>query len=90
MASNLFITNKEKKLGERLGELIGLSRELRVLVGFFYFSGIKALHEALTANKAIKLRILVGLEAEEHCGRVMEFVREATEAQGDRPSKRPI
>ena len=84
MASNLFITNKEKKLGERLGELIGLSRELRVLVGFFYFSGIKALHEALTANKAIKLRILVGLEAEEHCGRVMEFVREATEAQGDR------
>jgi len=84
MASNLFITNKGKKLSERLGELIGVSRELQVLVGFFYFSGIKALHEALTANKTIKLRILVGLEAEEHCGRVVEFVREATEAQGDR------
>ena len=84
MASNLFITNKEKKLSDRLGELIGLSRELRVLVGFFYFSGIKALHEALAANKAISLRILVGLEAEEHCGRVMEFVREATEAEGNR------
>ena len=84
MASNLFITNKEKKLGDRLRELIGLSRELRVLVGFFYFSGIKALHEALMANKTIKLRLLVGLEAEEHCGRIAEYVRETPEAEGDR------
>jgi hypothetical protein len=87
MASNLFITNQEKKLGERLGELIGLSRELRALVGFFYFSGIKALYEALAGNPAIRLRILVGLEAEEHCGRVVEYVREATEAEGDRDAQ---
>ncbi len=35
---------------KRLAALISLSSEMRVLVGFFCFSGIKALYEALTAN----------------------------------------
>ena len=84
MSKSLFITNKGRKLGDRLRELIGVSRELRALVGFFYFSGIKALYEALAGNKDIKLRILVGLEAEAYCGRVLECVREASGAGGNR------
>lgn len=38
--------------------------------------GIGALHEGLTQNKAFKLKILVGLEAEEHAGKIAEFAGE--------------
>ena len=76
MAKNLLITNEGKSLGDRLGELIGVSRELRILVGFFYFSGVRALQEALAKNPDIRLRVLVGMEAEEHGGRLAELVRE--------------
>ena len=75
MPTNLFITNDGKgTLGHRLRELISTSREMRALVGFFYFSGVKVLYDALRANSTIKLRILVGMEAEEHCGQLQELV----------------
>jgi hypothetical protein len=75
MPTHLFITNTANaNLGQRLRELISTSRELRALVGFFYFSGVKVLYEALRANPAITLRILVGMEAEEHCGQLQELV----------------
>jgi len=75
MPTNLFITNTaDTNLGQRLRELISISHEMRALVGFFYFSGVKVLHEALQANPAIKLRILIGMEAEEHCGQLQELV----------------
>ena len=52
MPANLFITNDASgKLSDRLRELIGASREMRALVGFFYFSGIKVLYDALRANR---------------------------------------
>jgi SNF2 family DNA or RNA helicase len=76
VTQNLLITNEGGTLGERLRNLIGVSRELRVLVGFFYFSGVRALQEALEKNPDIRLRVLVGLEAEEHGGRLVEFVKE--------------
>ena len=42
-----FITNQKgvgaKKLGERLGELMGHADRLDMLVGFFFFSGVKVL-----------------------------------------------
>jgi superfamily II DNA or RNA helicase/HKD family nuclease len=75
MPTNLFITNGASgNLGQRLRELISTSREMRALVGFFYFSGVKVLYEALRANPTIKLRVLVGMEAEEHCGQLQELV----------------
>lgn len=65
--------NEENSLLTRLDNLIVESEEMRVLVGFFYFWGIAALHGGLARNKDFKLKILVGLEAEEHAGRIVEF-----------------
>jgi superfamily II DNA or RNA helicase len=65
--------NEEQSLLTRLDHLIAESEEMRVLVGFFYFWGIAALHGGLTKNKDFKLKILVGLEAEEHAGKIVEF-----------------
>lgn len=65
--------NEENSLLTRLENLIVESEEMRVLVGFFYFWGIAALHGGLTQNKDFKLKILVGLEAEEHAGKIVEF-----------------
>ncbi|MGB1205429.1 MAG: helicase-related protein [Chitinophagales bacterium] len=56
--------NSNIKFADRLQTLIGGSKELKFLVGYFYFSGLKALYESLRANKAMQLKILVGLEAD--------------------------
>lgn len=57
----------------RLQDLLRNANEMKCLVGFFYFSGIKTLHEAINSNPDLKLKILVGLEAEEHMGQIVEF-----------------
>jgi len=57
-----FITNSKKSdLKKRLLELISKSEELKFLVGFFYFSGIRELYSALQANPDVSIKILVGL-----------------------------
>jgi len=59
---NNFITNSNKKqLKTRLTELLSKSEELKFLVGFFYFSGLKELFEGLKSNDKTKIKILVGL-----------------------------
>lgn len=68
--------SKENSLLTRLDHLIAESEEMRVLVGFFYFWGISALHDGLRKNKDFKVKILVGLEAEEHAGNIVEFAGE--------------
>lgn len=80
----MLITNAEKgnTLLERLEQLIAGSDEMRVLVGFFYFWGVEWLHKGLSEAKDFKLRILVGLEAEDHCGKIVEFAAEEA-AAGD-------
>lgn len=48
-----FITNQKtggKKLGDRLSELVGHSKQLDMLVGFFFFSGVKIIYDALKAR----------------------------------------
>jgi len=74
----MLITNisEENSLLTRLDHLIAESEEMRVLVGFFYFWGISALHGGLSKNKDFKVKILVGLEAEEHAGKIVEFAGE--------------
>ncbi|NLO01210.1 MAG: hypothetical protein GX126_02675 [Bacteroidales bacterium] len=53
--SNNFITNNagQKSLKARLNTLIGISEELKFLVGFFYFSGWKELFQGLINNPTI-------------------------------------
>lgn len=73
MANN-FITNaQQRSLKRRIHTLIQHSRELKFLVGFFYFSGWQELYEALTMHDDLKLKILVGLDTDLHLGRVLEM-----------------
>ncbi|WP_038055068.1 hypothetical protein [Thermodesulfobacterium hydrogeniphilum] len=67
-----FITNQpNKELKKRITELIKVSRELKFLVGFFYFSGLKELYHALKERarseenfRDFTFKILVGLEVD--------------------------
>jgi len=62
---NNFITNSEKKqLKTRLAQLISSSTELKFLVGFFYFSGIRELYQSLKNSPDTILRVLVGLNVD--------------------------
>ena len=62
---NMFITNNENKiLKQRISQLIGFNKELKFLVGFFYFSGIRELYEAVKNNPNVKLYVLVGLNVD--------------------------
>ena len=68
-----FITNRAiggvTTLGKRLGELISHADRLDMLVGFFYFSGVKILADALRNRPQLKMRVLVGMDAEILVGR---------------------
>jgi HKD family nuclease len=81
----MLITNisEENSLLTRLEHLIAESDEMRVLVGFFYFWGISALHGGLSKNKNYKLKILVGLQAEEHAGKIVEFAGDLSAEETD-------
>lgn len=74
MAHN-FITNAEQRsLKARLQTLIQHSRELKFLVGFFYFSGWRELYEAMRSSKLISsCKILVGLDIDLRLGQVIEI-----------------
>jgi superfamily II DNA or RNA helicase/HKD family nuclease len=60
-----FITNSTAgSLKKRLIELIQKSTELKFLVGFFYFSGIRELYRSLKENSDVNLKVLVGLSVD--------------------------
>ncbi len=72
MAKN-FITNaQQRSLKGRIHALTRISRELKFLVGFFYFSGWRELYEALKARNDLQIKILVGLDIDGTLGRVLE------------------
>lgn len=57
-----FITNSGiENLKKRLAELINKSEELKFLIGFFYFSGIRELYEELNKNSHVIIKVLVGI-----------------------------
>lgn len=58
---------------DRLQTLISKSKELRCLVGFFYFSGVTTLYDSIKENPDLKIKVLVGMDAEEHMGKVIEL-----------------
>ncbi|MCX7987021.1 MAG: phospholipase D-like domain-containing protein, partial [Bacteroidales bacterium] len=69
-----FITNSPtRELKKRITEIIGVSKELKFLVGFFYFSGLRELMQSLQDNKDVKLKILVGLNVDQFNGRLVEY-----------------
>jgi len=75
-----FITNHPTKdLATRLRDLIEASKELKFLVGFFYFSGWNELYEALRrateSNPDLRLKILVGMSVDRHAGRLLEVAK---------------
>lgn len=59
--SSFITNNKTSDLKKRLIELTKKSEELKFLVGFFYFSGIKELYEGLKSNPETTIKVLVGL-----------------------------
>ena len=62
---NNFITNSgTENLKKRLIELIKESKELKFLVGFFYFSGIRELYESIKNNPDVVIKVLVGLNVD--------------------------
>lgn len=73
MANN-FIANDspQKTLSGRLNKIISFSKELRWLVGFFYFTGWQEVYKNLRENPEIKIRLLVGLQVGNHLSKIFE------------------
>jgi len=71
---NNFITNSTKKqLRTRLIELLSKSEELKFLVGFFYFFGLRELYDGLQSNDKVKLKVLIGLNVDKTIHGLTEY-----------------
>ncbi len=70
---NFITNNEETNLKKRLIELIKKSDELKFLVGFFYFSGIRELYEGLKEKPNINIKVLVGLNVDKTNFGLVEF-----------------
>ncbi|MDQ3021103.1 MAG: phospholipase D-like domain-containing protein [Bacteroidota bacterium] len=71
--SNFITNSKTTNLKKRLLELIEKSKELKFLVGFFYFSGINELYEGLKKNPKAEFKILVGLNIDKTARGILEY-----------------
>lgn len=79
-----FITNsKEKSLKKRLTTLIRKSEELKFLVGFFYFSGLRELYEGLKHNPDVLMKVLVGLNVDRTIYGLTEYDKDSKYASVD-------
>ncbi|MCX7729513.1 MAG: hypothetical protein N2203_08590, partial [Bacteroidia bacterium] len=68
------ITNSQTdNLKHRISELIKNSEELKFLVGFFYFSGLKELYISIKQNPEVALKILVGLNVDKINQQIVEY-----------------
>lgn len=71
---NNFITNQPTKdLRKRINELVKNSDELKFLIGFFYFSGIRELYSELKNNDKVRIKVLVGMNVDYHLGQLVEI-----------------
>jgi len=71
---NNFITNQQTKdLRKRINELVKNSEELKFLIGFFYFSGIRELYRELKNNYKVKIKVLIGMNVDYHLGQLVEI-----------------
>ncbi len=70
---NNFITNQPTKdLRKRIKELVKNSDELKFLIGFFYFSGIRELYKELKNNDKVNIKVLIGMNVDFHLGQLVE------------------
>ncbi len=84
MANNFITNNKtHKSLKGRLNTLIGISDELKFLVGFFYFSGWQELFENLKKNENLTLKLLVGLQVDQILHKIVEHGSQEEELSHD-------
>jgi HKD family nuclease len=82
--TNAFITNAPSQiLKKRLYELIQHSKELKFLVGFFYFSGWRELYESLKDKNELNIKLLVGLDVDRLLGTALEVAKDGSEASND-------
>jgi len=82
---NNFITNQPtKELRKRINELIAKSEELKFLIGFFYFSGIRELYEGLKNNSGVTIKILVGLDVDYHNFKLLEVSEDGSFSDEER------
>lgn len=83
-----FITNeKGKNLKKRIIELVSVSKELKFLVGFFYFSGIRELFQSITDNPRLAMKVLVGLNADNQIYGLSEYAGPSEKTLGE-PERR--
>ena len=79
-----FITNSNvANLKERISELIINSNELKFLVGFFYFSGLKELYVSLKQNSNVILKVLVGLNVDKFNYQLIEYADSEDEGKSN-------
>lgn len=84
MSADTFITNESTRtLKKRLEELIRHSRELKFLVGFFYFSGWRELCHALKERDDLTIKLLVGLDVDHTLERVLEVAQPGDDLTND-------
>jgi len=84
MAASTFITNSpSRKLKKRLDELIEHSKELKFLVGFFYFSGWQELCESLRSRDDLIIKLLVGLDVDKNLSAICEVEKDGQESSND-------
>ena len=81
--SNFISNSGENNLKNRLIELIIKSQELKFLVGFFYFSGIRELYESLQDNNTVKIKVLVGLNVDKINLGLVEYAEKETDLSDD-------
>lgn len=88
MVSN-FITNEGgSELRLRLLDLVENSEEMKFLVGFFYFSGIRELYQGLKNHPNSILKILVGMNVDKFNYRLIEYGEDDhTQSDHDRTEK---
>ncbi|MGB9665601.1 MAG: phospholipase D-like domain-containing protein, partial [Ignavibacteria bacterium] len=80
--SNFITNNQTKSLHQRLIELISKSYEMKFLVGFFYFSGLKELYESFKINPNAILKVLVGLNVDKTNKGLIEYADNNTSKSG--------
>lgn len=84
MPAHAFITNaKSHTLKKRLDELIQHSKELKFLVGYFYFSGWRELYESLKKQNDLTIKLLVGLDVDKSLNRVFEVAKDGESLSND-------
>ncbi len=84
MPVNAFITNSDSRtLKKRLEELIQHSKELKFLVGFFYFSGWQELYESLKTREDLTIKLLIGLDVDSKLSQIFEIEKDGQELSSD-------